>query len=357
MANAPVLEPRSTTPGQRPLLPPEDTFWRHYSPHNEAPLSGVASMVLHGLALLLAVLLVWVYSKLNLDEQNRSLPVEVVRLEGGGGGKPTGEGDGSGIGQEGEPEETGSQDVKNDDGPPPPPAPLKLPTAQTTRIEADYSNDPTIRRLLRESTDAARKLLSMNGEVRRRLRKNVNPGAGRGGAGSGGGKDTRKDKGDGRGQGPGHASLNQREKRMMRWNIIFNTFNGTDYLNQLHSLGAIVAFPLPGSETRYKIFRDLKNPAAAKEEDIGGINRIYWVDEKPQSVESLAKALNTETPPSFVAFFPLKLEQKLLRIELAYLQRRYSRTDENDIHETKFVAIRSGGGYDVRVQSMTLNRR
>ena len=58
-------------------------------------------MVLHALALLLAVLLVWVYSKLNLDEQNRSLPVEVVRfdVEGGGGGNPKGEGDGPGVGQ------------------------------------------------------------------------------------------------------------------------------------------------------------------------------------------------------------------------------------------------------------------
>jgi len=31
-------------------LPPEERFWQHYSPHHEAPLAGVGSFTLHGLA-------------------------------------------------------------------------------------------------------------------------------------------------------------------------------------------------------------------------------------------------------------------------------------------------------------------
>ena len=39
------------------------------------------------------------------------------------------------------------------------------------------------------------------------------------------------------------------------------------------------------------------------------------------------------------------------------MQRRHGRQNEDEIHETKFDVIRSGGGYDVRVHSVTLNRR
>ena len=167
--------------------------------------------------------------------------------------------------------------------------PLSLPPAQTSSLEGDYSNDPTIRRLVRDSNEQVRALSKLESGVRRRLRKNINPGAGRGGSGSGGGKDTGKDKGNGRGQGQGQpqASLNQRAEARAAPGMTFNTLNGTDYLNQLHGLGAIVAFPLPGGQRRFKVIRDLKNPASAREESIEGINRIYWVDDKAASVQSL----------------------------------------------------------------------
>src|SRR5262249_52592238 len=192
---------------------------------------------------------------------------------------------------------------------------------------------------------------------RRSLRKNVNPAVGRGGSGRDGGRDTGKDRGQGPGTGEGNATLNQREKRVLRWAMTFNTLNGADYLNQLHGLGAIVPIPLPGGGKRFKIPRVLKSPAAAREEDISTINRIYWVDDKPQSVNSLCTALREHpVPPYFVAFFPQELEKRLLQLELDEMERRYKKRNEEDIHETKFDVIRKGGAYDVRVRRVTLRR-
>src|SRR5205823_6124775 len=83
---APVSETR------RPLVPPEEKFWQRYSAHNEAPLSGVSSSVLHILILLLILGVGWVQTFLKADEQHRSLPFETVRIEPdkpGGKGAPT----------------------------------------------------------------------------------------------------------------------------------------------------------------------------------------------------------------------------------------------------------------------------
>ena len=48
-----------------------------------------------------------------------------------------------------------------------------------------------------------------------------------------------------------------------------------------------------------------------REEDISGINRIYWIDNQPRSVQSLFTALGMPPPEQFVAFFPKSLEDKL----------------------------------------------
>ena len=40
-------------------------------------------------------------------------------------------------------------------------------------------------------------------------------------------------------------------------------------------------------------------------EDVAQIQRIYWHDNQPASVRSLASALGIPTPPGFVVFFPV----------------------------------------------------
>lgn len=357
MENAPVSAPPGAAAVNPGPVPPEEQFWKRYSPHNEAPLSGVTSFGLHVLAILLMLLIAFVYSKLHLDDENKPVPVDVVRLdlEGGGGGAKNGSGPGPG-GTEPSPMETGSATDENPKKDKPPPLDdLKLPPAKVEGIRTEFDNDPTALLIMKEGNAQINALAKLQDDVRQSLRKNVNPSAGRGGPGTGGGKDTGPGMGEGAGRGDGKAKLNQREKRVLRWAMTFNTLNGTDYANQLQGLGAIIALPIDAK--RFRVIRNLKDASTGKEEDISSINRIYWVDDKPQSVHSLCTALQVPVPAFFVAFFPGTLETKLLQKELDFMQKRYGRRNEDEIHETKFDVVKTGANYDVTVRSVTLRHR
>jgi len=356
MPNAPVAAPQTANP-VRMLVPPDERFWKRYSPHHEAPLSGVSSFALHLLLIPLLLLIGWVKTKLHDEDENRSASVDVVRIKpGGGGGSKSGAGGGPGDVVEPGGKESGGDEQPKGREPPPDNPPPPIPVAKRQGLQQEFKNDPHAKRLLREGTQAFHRLADMDRDVRKQLRKNVNPGLGQGGTGSGGGMGGGKDKGIGDARGGGEAALNQREKRVLRWAMTFSTQNGNDYLNQLHGLGAIVAIPQDGD--RFLVIRDLKNPRAGKIEDLSSINRIYWVDNKPQSVQSLSTALGlSQIPTFFVAFFPKELEDKLLEREMAFLKQRYGKNDENLIHETKFDVLRAGGGYDVRVRDVSLLRR
>ena len=130
--------------------------------------------------------------------------------------------------------------------------------------------------------------------------------------------------------------------------MTFNTKDGDDYLLQLKSLGAILAYE--GPDGKYLVIGDLsKRPAKA--EAVALPNRIYWIDDRPDSVKSLANALGIAAPKKFVAFFPENLENDLLRKELAYAGR-----NEDAIHETKFNIVPSPTGYTPKVVSQTPSR-
>src|SRR5205809_344251 len=117
--------------------------------------------------------------------------------------------------------------------------------------------------------------------------------------------------------------------------MTFNTHSGGDYKNQLIGLGAMIAVPT-SKDGEFVLIRDLNNPRG-QIEDVTKLNRIYWIDDKPESVRSLFSVLKEVPQPSyFVAFFPAKLEQDLLRLELEYTQKKYRTRDEDKIHETKF---------------------
>ena len=42
---------------------------------------------------------------------------------------------------------------------------------------------------------------------------------------------------------------------------------------------------------------------------------VEWIDDKPDSVAGLARALGIKPPPHFVVCFPSELEEELLRLE------------------------------------------
>ncbi|MBV9124917.1 MAG: hypothetical protein JO112_16305 [Planctomycetes bacterium] len=132
-----------------------------------------------------------------------------------------------------------------------------------------------------------------------------------------------------------------RQKRVLRWTMIFNTENGADYLKQLEYFKAIVAIPLPQGQNQFELLDLSKKPAVPRQvsyEELGKLKHIFWVDNQPQSVRSLAEALKLPFPPSMmVAFFPLSFEQELLTKE-----HNFQGLAEEDIKETKFKVVRDG---------------
>ena len=74
----------------------------------------------------------------------------------------------------------------------------------------------------------------------------------------------------------------------------FTAGDGPEYLKQLQGLGAILAFPVTGGEApKYKVVRDLRPGGKLLDEEISKIQRIYWIDDKPDAVRDV---LNRSAP-------------------------------------------------------------
>lgn len=339
----------------RSLIPPEERFWKRYSPHSEAPLSVAGSFAVHALAIGGLVLFA-VYLGTLFFGSGRSVPVEPVRLviEGGGGGKVGATGTGKGVGTGAE--DTGTEKDGDPDGKEEVPKTPALSKVEMTKVTDQYK--PEDARYINDNpTEGARAFARLNDNLRRKLADGINPGGGQGGSGEGGGKGTGTGTGEGPGKGAGKATLSKREKRMLRWTMRFTASNGPEYVSQLQGLGAILAIPVvENPEPQFKLVKDLsKRPAALVDEDVSKIQRIYWIDDKPRSVNDVMGALGLPLRPSrFVAFMPEKLEEKLFKIEQDEMRGKHGFYDEERIFETVFRVVRGAGGYDVQLVSLKL---
>lgn len=336
--SAPVKNAK--TAGPAPLVPPEEQFWKRYSPHHEAPLSLAGSVAVHALAVG-GMLLFAVYLAALFYRSNSSLPVEPVRMISGG-SKKTGTTNNPGLGQGGE--DVGSPSDHNIPGVEDAEAPKRpaLNPVELKQVETKFDKD-SFRFVVNSETGKA--LARMEDSIRDKLRAGLQPGSGSGGTGTGTGT------GVGTGDGPGNTKLTIRERRMLRWRMRFTAMTGPEYLAQMRGLGAILAFPVtPGPNPQYKVVRDLRPGAPLKSEDLSRIKRIYWIDDKPNSVIEILQALRIpllQPPPTrFVAFMPEKLEAKLFEMERNYvikvLQQKF---DEDRIDETEFRVVHTATGY------------
>lgn len=339
----------------KPLLPPEEKFWQHYSPHHEFSLSGVGSFTLHALAIGFIVLLGIGIIRFNTSAKT---PVEAVRFNsGGGGGKPSGEGNNAGVGETPK-EDVGPTDEARTPAPAEDPKPVDLDPGKAAEARVNF--DEEMIRRVKSGNPSAGALAKLDETTQKKLRDGLTAGKGRGGSGRDGGKDKGKGTGDGEGTGPGQqkSALTQREKRMLRWSMTFDTgFNGNEYLNQLSGLGAILAIPTDENNPPkgYYVVENVnlkRRPVPLVEKDVSDIQCIFWVDDRPDSVRSLAQALGLRHNVShIVAFMPPKVEEKLFTLE-----RQYRHLKEDDIYETKFKVRRSGGGYEPYVVGQTPKR-
>jgi hypothetical protein len=334
MSTQPPAAPTNPT-----LLPPEERFWRRYSPHQEAPLSGVGSLTLHALAAGALVLLAFLINAW-VETPPKSLPITVVP---GGGGDP--------AGQPAARDPALHDDHANDADPVVPPgAEVKRPDLKNVpaeRQKLDLTNPDGGRDV---QNDLAGQLKGLHEKTQQVLKPGApRPGSvGRGGPGVEGGHGPGKGPGDGPETGP-TGTLTQQQKRMLRWTLRFDTRSGQDYLHQLQALGAILAIPRDGGGD-YQYVRDLsRRPVVLADEDPRTARRISWRDEDPRSVGQLMQALGLNRRPVRVeAYFPESLEQKLFELERAHANLR-----EEEIDSTVFDVVRTPNGYAPRVASQT----
>jgi hypothetical protein len=308
----------------------EERFWTRYSLNHEFPLSSASSITIHVLAIAFMVITGWLLAKFALGS-NKALDLDTIVIAGGG-GKPGHVPENDGASQEAVEKAT---DVRHD---------LEAPTP----VLQNPSIDPLDRilnekdsRPLEQANEAIKRLASLTKETRQKLVEPLTPWHGKTGPGRDGGADRGNDKDVGPNNGPGINNAGPRPKRLLRWVMKFNTLNGNDYRKQLAALGAILAFPQPDGS--YRVYRNLnQRPLEGKIEDLNTLNRIFWVDDKPESIASLSQAMGLKPPDGpIIAFFPVDLETKLLRLELAYRGLK-----EDEIKLTEFRIVAKGGTYE-----------
>lgn len=137
-----------------------------------------------------------------------------------------------------------------------------------------------------------------------------------------------------------------RAGRAARWVLNFNAQTADGYLEQLGALGAEVAFPQRGDN--YLYFTDLAGSRASASRNLSNENRIFWIDDV--SFRGVARALGVQSAPFMCAFLPHALEERMLKLELAYR----NAPNEDAILQTVFEAVRRGSGYDVIVVDQQL---
>jgi hypothetical protein len=122
-------------------------------------------------------------------------------------------------------------------------------------------------------------------------------------------------------------------QRMLRWTLAFNTSDGKDYAQQLRALGAVLAVEGADEPRKAMVYRDLSAPVKGEVEDLDSMKRIWWIDDKPESVSGLSRALGLKQEPKrLIVFLPKEWEEKLLRLELKHAEGK----SEEEIKETVF---------------------
>jgi hypothetical protein len=147
----------------------------------------------------------------------------------------------------------------------------------------------------------------------------------------------------GAGPGPGGNGPDSTRARGMRWVLRFSTKSGRDYLGQLKAHKAVVMIPVPSENRKMLIIRDPANPRTdeyATDADLADqAEKMQFQDVRKESNSAIAEALRLPfTPGAFWAFFPKVLEVEMARLEIAYQNKR-----AEDIRETIFQVIVTGG--------------
>lgn len=320
-----------------PLAPPEERFWEKYSPHYEFPLSSVGSVAMHIAAVLLFLAALWLLSRMTFTDKT-PVPVRGISLAGEGDGS---QGAGSGGGDP-------KEDVRPLDLPQ---NPRHVPEARLNDVKEDIS--PYLPRntedgLRPEDLPSVQKVASLSDDLRRKL---LQGSGGNKGAGPAGGKGVTGTPGQGSGtQGDPTSSAS----RAVRWELIFKTESGRDYVAQLAAMEATLVIPQPPDWKGNKVYRNLGSGRATGEDfNRDQLPGLYFVDDDADSAAKVAKALGQDfSPPLFIAFFPKEVEEELAAKEKAFRGRK-----EGEIFSTRFKILIRDGKWTAQVTEQIPVRR
>lgn len=328
VAGAAAAKAAEAQQAEQPWVPPEETEWDKYAGNGEPWASGLASMVLHGIVIVVVVTGVLALFNRPSEPVEELEPVEIGNgYDGGGGGHVDGVSNNRGdIAMKRE------DDVKSLEKPDPM-QPMILPM-----------DDPTVKQNVGPKIDDEEDLIAK--QKQKPLPKNLGPalqnamegltGKGKGGPGSGGGEGSGRGTGRGSGEGPGTGKGTKRGQRVLRWELRFNFSSAGQYIQQLDALGCYLG--IPDSKGTIMIVRNLRErPAKPQYEDFAALKRVYFIDQS--DLTEVANELKLDLIPSaLVAAMPVSMEQQLVDVETKFRGRK-----EEDIARTVFKVSFSGG--------------
>jgi hypothetical protein len=313
----------TSSPPPAPLAPPDEQFWEKYSPHHEFPLSTVGSVAMHVAALAVFLGLLWMLSRLTFSDKT-PVPMRTAMLTEGSGADGRGEGGGT------------PAPMENVDRPQLPSRDIPEATLQEVKEKIKQFSPviPPTEGLRPEDLPTAKRLAEINDDLRKKLFEGMNGNKGKG-------------PGDGMGESgvPGAGASDKGDatsssNRAVRWELIFDTTSGEDYVRQLAAMKATLVIPQPADWQSNRVYRNLTVGNAAGEDfDIKQLPGLFFIDDMADSAARVARALGLNfSPPKFIAFFPKDVEEDLATKERAYRGRK-----ESEIFSTKFRILMKDG--------------
>jgi hypothetical protein len=319
----------------------DDRIWINYSRRRALPISVSTSAVVH-ITIIAAILLGF----LSLFGRNEPTlvefePVIIAEAPGGGAGGTDAQ---SGFGEPTKPPADVAGVVA-----PQSRLPLKIPNEPLPEVKREQPTEPVStptdhdpRSPLERRFDNLPQVTS----VRPLLKGLLEGPPGKTGIGHGAGKGIGT--GPGVGEGDGSAGrLTQKQKRQLRWTLLFSVRGSADYLDQLSRMKAIIGVQY--QDKSIKLITNLRQRPAQLESGDRVPDRIFWMDDNPEGVRSMAEELGIKPVPwRVIAFFPANLEDELLRKEKAF-GKRFGRESEDDFQETVFRVDERYGNIDISV--------
>jgi hypothetical protein len=292
-------------------------LWNRYSPNGEFPLSSLASTAFHVLILILIPLLAMAVTQ----PETTPPAVSTVRVSDDS-EAARGEGDEATPGdvlQAGDPNE-----LKPSDTPPQTIDAAKVEEVQEFQPSEKGATQQERQQKTQENVEKAKKAAqnaaSAVADAKARLAKNLGKKAGGGGNGAKG-----------------------RAARPSRWILAHPEGSIEEHLAEYEGLGATLAFPSQGEKWRF-FANPSSEPRKSELKDLESESRLYWVNDEPRAVSAVANALGLPSANLYTMFLPKELEEKMLKLELAY-----KNLEEEDILSTRFEIVKRGSGYEVIV--------